>query len=175
MKKTLALILSLLMVVSVMAIAVSAGTGNTWTNPEVQRIDMNNSHKLGYRFATQGTGGLLGINPYLAGTAGVTFSVKAYAWNSNYETTVAQEPLAAVTNIVFDGASKYQEIRFDSALPAGGDYLVEICDIVLPAGGWALCNYLFSANANGAFRVDYHRGGTTNDELLYEYNEFCLL
>ncbi|MBE6636723.1 MAG: hypothetical protein E7618_02830, partial [Ruminococcaceae bacterium] len=167
MKKTLALILSLLMVVSVMAIAVSAGAGKTWTDPSAERVDMNNSTKIAYRFATQGTGGLVGIQPYTAGTAGVTFSVKAYEWKYNYETTVAQEPLTAKTGLTFDGKTAYLPITFDKVLPAGGEYLIEICDVVIPAGGWALCQYVFSANPNGAFKV-YKNGVGSNNTLQWQ-------
>lgn len=146
MKKTLALILSLLMVVSAMAVVASAAPTNFAplnTSPALSdpdaRFDMT-SGSLGCRFITQGSAKIKGMSIYTASWDIGTFDFKVYKWEYNYAYSVAQEPVAAVTGI--SGiASGWLDITFPSPIDHG-----EYVAVMDNFGGKLVCNYRFTDN-----------------------------
>ncbi|MBR5767347.1 MAG: hypothetical protein IKX86_01540 [Clostridia bacterium] len=105
-----------------------------------KRYDGAGAAQFAYRFATKGTGRLVSIIPYMAGSAG-KFDCIVYKWNGDYEHTVSGKPAAEIRNIAFNGqwTNWTDKIQMPgSGLPAG-EYLVVLTnfnDIE-----WAICNY----------------------------------
>ena len=147
MKKTLALILSALLFVSMLVIPVSAGPtifaplkgASKLADPDA-RFDMTNG-SLGLRFATQGTAQIKGMSIYTASWDIGTFDFKVYKWEYNYAYSVAQEPVAAVTGI--SGiASGWLDIIFPAPID-NGEYVAVMDNF----GGKLVCNYRWTDNA----------------------------
>ena len=103
MKRTLAIILTVMTVIAMLAVSASAATANTWKDPRLdnERFDGNGTAAIAYRFATQGSGKLVAINPYLAGESG-KFDLIVYKWDKNYGKTVSGTPVLEMKEIVFD-------------------------------------------------------------------------
>ena len=55
MKRTLAIILTVMTVIAMLAVSASAATANTWKDPRLdnERFDGNGTAAIAYRFATQ--------------------------------------------------------------------------------------------------------------------------
>jgi len=110
------------------------------------RFDGVGTAEVGYRFVTTGSNGkLVAIIPYMAGTAG-EFDCLVYAWNTDYATTVAGEPLVTVRDIEFDGSTwntfdnrnVNSKIYLGSGLDAG-EYLAVLTNF--DDTSWAICSY----------------------------------
>ena len=150
MKRTLAIILTVMTVIGMLAVSASAATANTWKDPRLdnERFDGNGTAAIAYRFATQGSGKLIAINPYLAGESG-KFDLIVYKWDKNYGKTVSGTPVLEMKEIVFDKTdAKWttfddQVITLTTPLPAG-EYLFVMTNF--KDTSWAICNFLFSAN-----------------------------
>ena len=156
MKKTLALILSALMLVSVMAVSAFAaeapGAVHAFSvlNGDIQGSRLDNpghATDVALRFATSEV--LTAIYPYMAGSATQadkttvsSFDVNVYKWSYNYADTVAGTPVVTVDDLTFGGSGWTNWTK--SLLPAGtelpaGEYLVVISDAKVD---WAACSYV---------------------------------
>jgi hypothetical protein len=110
------------------------------------RFDGTGEAKFAYRFATKGSGKLVSIIPYMAGSAG-KFDCVIYKWNGNYPDTVKGKPAAESRNIAFSG--QWTNWKDKITIPGGGlpagEYLVVLTnfnDIE-----WAICNYRMAEKA----------------------------
>jgi len=163
MKKTLALILSLLMVVSMMVISVSAGAKNTWSNGEESFFDCKDSeHSVALRFEITGDGKWTGIAHHTAGDAAATCDLYVYAWSNNYAETVAGEPLYSVKGVTA-GDGTYSWCAKPHMFPDGGfpkgEYLTVMTNFKDTVNG--IRNY-FKAGAVAGFKV-YQNGAAKGD------------
>lgn len=170
MKRTLAIILTVMTVIGMLAFSASAANiANTWKDPKLddERFDGNGTAAIAYRFATQGSGKLIAINPYLAGESG-KFDLIVYKWDKNYNKTVSGTPVLEMKEIVFDKTdSKWstfndQDITLTTPLPAD-EYLFVMTNF--KDTSWAICNYLFSANPG--FKVYKNGVATEEDRSLF--------
>ena len=169
MKRTLAIILTVMTVIAMLAVSASAATANTWKDPRLdnERFDGNGTAAIAYRFATQGSGKLVAINPYLAGESG-KFDLIVYKWDKNYGKTVSGTPVLEMKEIVFDKTdAKWttfddQDITLTTPLPAG-EYLFVMTNF--KDTSWAICNFLFSANPG--FKV-YKNGEAAERSLWWQ-------
>lgn len=169
MKRTLAIILTVMTVIGMLAVSASAATANTWKDPKLddERFDGNGTAAIAYRFATQGSGKLIAINPYLAGESG-KFDLIVYKWDKNYGKTVSGTPVLEMKEIVFDKTdAKWttfndQDITLTTPLPAG-EYLFVMTNF--KDTSWAICNFLFSANPG--FKV-YKNGEAAERSLWWQ-------
>ena len=169
MKRTLAIILTVMTVIAMLAVSASAATANTWKDPRLdnERFDGNGTAAIAYRFATQGSGKLVAINPYLAGESG-KFDLIVYKWDKNYGKTVSGTPVLEMKEIVFDKTdAKWttfddQDITLTTPLPAG-EYLFVMTNFKYTS--WAICNFLFSANPG--FKV-YKNGEAAERSLWWQ-------
>lgn len=169
MKRTLAIILTVMTVIGMLAVSASAATANTWKDPRLdnERFDGNGTAAIAYRFATQGSGKLIAINPYLAGESG-KFDLIVYKWDKNYGKTVSGTPVLEMKEIVFDKTdAKWttfddQDITLTTPLPAG-EYLFVMTNF--KDTSWAICNFLFSANPG--FKV-YKNGEAAERSLWWQ-------
>ena len=170
MKRTLAIILTVMTVIGMLALSASAANiANTWKDPKLdnERFDGNGTAAIAYRFATQGSGKLIAINPYLAGESG-KFDLIVYKWDKNYGKTVSGTPVLEMKEIVFDKTdAKWttfddQDITLTTPLPAG-EYLFVMTNF--KDTSWAICNFLFSANPG--FKV-YKNGEAAERSLWWQ-------
>lgn len=170
MKRTLAIILTVMTVIGMLAFSASAANiANTWKDPKLddERFDGNGTAAIAYRFATQGSGKLIAINPYLAGESG-KFDLIVYKWDKNYGKTVSGTPVLEMKEIVFDKTdAKWttfndQDITLTTPLPAG-EYLFVMTNF--KDTSWAICNFLFSANPG--FKVYKNGEATEEDRSLF--------
>lgn len=169
MKRTLAIILTVVTVIGMLAVSASAATANTWKDPRLdnERFDGNGTAAIAYRFATQGSGKLIAINPYLAGESG-KFDLIAYKWDKNYNKTVSGTPVLEMKEIVFNKEDakwttfSEQAITLTTPLPAG-EYLFVMTNF--KDTSWAICNFLFSANPG--FKVYKNGAATEEDRSLF--------
>lgn len=170
MKKTLSIILVVLTAICALAFSASAALANTWKDPSVERFDGNASNEIAYRFATQGTGKLIAINPLMAGTSG-SFDVIVYKWSNNYANTIAGVPIDTVKIEAFDQSdAKWSSfagkaIVFNNGGLPAGEYLIVMKNFTTE---WAICNYIFSANPG--FKV--YKNGVGEDKSLQWQFEF---
>lgn len=171
MKKTLSIILVVLTAVCTLAVTASAALANTWKDPKTEeRFDGNATNEIAYRFATQGTGKLIAINPLMAGTNG-SFDVIVYKWSKNYKNTVAGTPVDTVKIEAFDQTdAKWSSfagkaIVFNNGGLPAGEYLIVMKNFKTE---WAICNYIFSANPG--FKV--YKDGVGEDKSLQWQFEF---
>lgn len=171
MKKTLSIILVVLMAVCTLAVTASAAVANTWKDPKTEeRFDGNATNEIAYRFATQGTGKLIALNPLMAGTNG-SFDVIVYKWSKNYKNTVAGTPVDTIKIEAFDqsdtkwSAFSGKAIVFNNGGLPAGEYLIVMKNFKTE---WAICNYIFSANPG--FKV--YKDGVGEDKSLQWQFEF---
>lgn len=169
MKRTLAIILTVMTVIAMLAVSASAATANTWKDPRLdnERFDGSGTAAIAYRFATQGSGKLIAINPYLAGESG-KFDLIVYKWDKNYNKTVSGTPVLEMKEIVFNKEDakwtsfSEQAITLTTPLPAD-EYLFVMTNF--KDTSWAICNYLFSANPG--FKVYKNGAATEEDRSLF--------
>ncbi|MBO4413184.1 MAG: hypothetical protein J5830_00615, partial [Clostridia bacterium] len=164
MKKLIATVIAAAMLMSMLTIVSFAGQANTWGSSQVSRFDGNPNNEIAYRFATQGSGGLVAVIPYLGGTTTGSFTVTVYSWAGNYSDTVKGTAVASVEQTGFTEGTWTNRIEFPSPIPAG-EYLVVFKVI---QAGWAICNYVYSHN--DGFKV--YKDGVGSDESLYWLLEF---
>ena len=162
MKKLIATIIAAAMLMSMLTIVSFAGKANTWGNSIGDVFLDGASQEVGYRFAVQGSGSLIAIYPYIAGSADSTFDFKIYAWAGNYSDTIQTTPVYSELGIAFNGGwTSYTDgFTIPSGTVTAGEWLAVMDNY--QNVGWSIRNYVYGPK--DGFKV--YSGGAE-----YKYND----
>ena len=143
MKKLIATVIAAAMLMSMLTIVSFAGQANTWGSSIGDVFLDGANQEVGYRFAVQGSGSLIAIYPYIAGSADSKFDFKIYEWAGNYSDTVSTTPVYSSLEVAFNGGWTSYTDGF--AIPSGtvtaGEWLAVMDNY--QNVGWSIRNYVF--------------------------------